>query len=145
MNVLQLAGMLVNNYVRIIVLGHVKQVVVVDVQMLAMVHVLVVVVIVKVVVWENRPALHVLDVVHKEGVHLSVKMIVIPIVLELDVNPFAELTTLEHVRPTVVSIVWILLALHCVLMHVQTNVPHVLIRAVGNVVPVVQNVLQPVV
>ena len=45
-------------------------------------------------------------------------------------------------KPIVVSIVWILHVLHCVLMHVLTSVLLVSIHADGNVVLVVQNVLR---
>ena len=43
------------------------------------------------------------------------------------------------VKLIVDSIVWVHLVQHCVLMHVQEDVRHVLIVADGNVVHVVQN------
>ena len=43
------------------------------------------------------------------------------------------------VKLIVDSIVWVHLVQHCVLMHVQEDVQHVLIVADGNVVHVVQN------
>ena len=55
------------------------------------------------------------------------------------------LIMLEHVKPIVVSIVWILHVLHYVQMHVLVNVLLVLIHVDGNVVLAVQNVLHLVV